>query len=789
MKDQITVVANTMVGITQQIAGVVSRITAVAGAGAGAGGRGVRPIASEVRRIASVVSRADRDNSIAGAHPTPRLLQRFALTQNALQASRRLRACGVVVITLLGSACASRSTTPPVTAPPPAGPAAPGAAPGDALPPIPAVDGPLRLNVSYPSEGGTVVARDSNFIFGSTGSGQARLTINGAAVKVEPNGGWLAFLPVPIDGVYRLQATKGAETANFERRVRVPNVASAAVQPSRPTEPVRARIISGTISPSGALAVTPNETVEVSFTGSGGGRAALVLPDGRRFPLIESRALNAAINNAADFQLSVMQSQTPAPGVSRYSGVFPAVALRSRDTTLAVPALGTPVALERPDTLLERCAAAASAGRLDQAPRCLQLDPGRIEAYQSTRGGVANIELVFGTDTVRAPLNLNLAILTQPRVGVVTSQETQPKARADYRIRGRNATSGPFHYFWPHGTMLTITGQRSSMYRVHLAPNRTAWVPVGEVRLLPEGAPLPGGGIAAVRFNAHADYIDLRVPLPDRLPYHIEETEHGLQLDVFGATSLVNFFQYGSLDPLIERAQWSQPLDSVFRVNVELHQSVWGYDAFHDQSGALILRIRRPPIIDTERPLRGLLIAVDAGHGGADSTTMGPTRFTEARANLAIAQKLRPLLEAAGARVLMTRNSDVFVDLGVRTQMAADSNAHILVSVHNNAFPDGVNPFENNGTSVYYFHPHSVDLAQNLQRELLAELRLRDIGIGRADLALVRPTWMPAALTETSFMMIPEQEAALRDPAVQERIARAHLRAIAAFVRARAPAR
>jgi N-acetylmuramoyl-L-alanine amidase len=137
--------------------------------------------------------------------------------------------------------------------------------------------------------------------------------------------------------------------------------------------------------------------------------------------------------------------------------------------------------------------------------------------------------------------------------------------------------------------------------------------------------------------------------------------------------------------------------------------------------------------------------------------------------------------------VLMTRSTDVFLDLAARTQMVEDANADILVSIHNNAFPEGVNPFDNSGTSAYFFQPHSIDLVQQLQRELLVELRLRDIGYGRADLALVRPTWMPAALTETSFMMIPEQEAALRNPQVIERIARAHLRALEAFVRGRIP--
>jgi N-acetylmuramoyl-L-alanine amidase len=106
--------------------------------------------------------------------------------------------------------------------------------------------------------------------------------------------------------------------------------------------------------------------------------------------------------------------------------------------------------------------------------------------------------------------------------------------------------------------------------------------------------------------------------------------------------------------------------------------------------------------------------------------------------------------------------------------------------VHNNAFPDGVNPWTNAGTSMYYYHPHSADLARLMQHAMLEELGLRDIGFGRADLALVRPAWMPSVLSETMFMMVPEQEAALRDAAVQERIARAHMRAIELFLMERA---
>jgi len=131
----------------------------------------------------------------------------------------------------------------------------------------------------------------------------------------------------------------------------------------------------------------------------------------------------------------------------------------------------------------------------------------------------------------------------------------------------------------------------------------------------------------------------------------------------------------------------------------------------------------------------------------------------------------------------MTRTADTAVGLYERTVLAERAGAELLVSIHNNAFPDGVNPWENNGTSTYYNLPRSARLAALVQRALVAQLGLRDLGMGRGDLALVRPTWMPAVLTEGAFLMIPEQEQALRTRAFQTRYARGILRGIEQFLR------
>jgi len=84
--------------------------------------------------------------------------------------------------------------------------------------------------------------------------------------------------------------------------------------------------------------------------------------------------------------------------------------------------------------------------------------------------------------------------------------------------------------------------------------------------------------------------------------------------------------------------------------------------------------------------------------------------------------------------------------------------------VHNNALPDGLDPFVNSGTSVFFFQPRSAPLAAAVQAALVRRLGLRDLGFARGDLALVRPTWMPAILTEGLFLMVPAHESALRHP-------------------------
>jgi N-acetylmuramoyl-L-alanine amidase len=401
------------------------------------------------------------------------------------------------------------------------------------------------------------------------------------------------------------------------------------------------------------------------------------------------------------------------------------------------------------------------------------------------------IEVIADRDTARSPLPLNLNVLdpARPLVGIAADPNPVGGTNDGYVV-GRPAPGTTSHYFWPNGTEFQIVGERANDFQVRLSATLTAFVSADEVRLQP-GSTVPARTLVSnVNMQTAADWIDVRFPVTRRLPFAVAQTGRSLSVTLYGATSATDWLTYGKKDPLIQHAEWEQPEDGVYRFRVDLTQPVWGYQTFWAETGnTLVLRMRRPPAIDASNPVRGLLITVDPGHGPPEGR-WGPTRMTEAQANLAVALRLRDLIEAAGGRVQITRIDSSAVGLYDRPAMATRENAHLFVSIHHDAVADGVDPNRTPYTSSFFFHPHSTDFARSLQNALVDEIGLPERGYVRASLAVVRwPTWFPAVLTEAMFFIMPQQEAALRNPEMIDRLAHAHLRGIEAFLRARAAAR
>jgi N-acetylmuramoyl-L-alanine amidase len=293
--------------------------------------------------------------------------------------------------------------------------------------------------------------------------------------------------------------------------------------------------------------------------------------------------------------------------------------------------------------------------------------------------------------------------------------------------------------------------------------------------------------LGAITVSPAAGWVDVRMPA-QRAPFLVEPGEREWTVTLYGVTA-----QAGNAtqsDPMLTGVAREAAGPST-RVRLSLARAPWGYKAFYDADGALVLRLRRRPAIDPANPLRGRRIVIDPGHPPAGAT--GPTGLYEGDANLAISLPLAEKLRAAGAEVILTRtgreapfSTSSGEDLRGRVALAVRSDAEILVSVHNNAFGEAQNPFRAFHTAVYHFQPFGRSLAQALADNIVGVTLLPNRGALRENLALVRPTWLPSALTESLFMPIPEEENALRDPAFLDRLAAAHLRGIEAFFRAEA---
>jgi N-acetylmuramoyl-L-alanine amidase len=267
------------------------------------------------------------------------------------------------------------------------------------------------------------------------------------------------------------------------------------------------------------------------------------------------------------------------------------------------------------------------------------------------------------------------------------------------------------------------------------------------------------------------------------VPFRVDEDGRRLVLTAYGVAANADWIQYGPDDPLVHRIAFDAPAADETRVLVDLAEPVWGYRT-RWSGNDLLLEIRRPPRVDARHPLRGIRVALDPGHPPAGAT--GPTGTYEGVVNLAVARAAVPLFERLGAEVLLVRTDGLPLSLAARPRIAEEGGADLLISIHANALPDGVNPFVNSGTSTYYFHPRAVAFAREVNRAMVRAFGFRDLGIGRGDLAMVRPTWMPAILTEGLFLMLPDQEAVLISPAGQRRYAEALVEGTAAFLAARA---
>ena len=175
----------------------------------------------------------------------------------------------------------------------------------------------------------------------------------------------------------------------------------------------------------------------------------------------------------------------------------------------------------------------------------------------------------------------------------------------------------------------------------------------------------------------------------------------------------------------------------------------------------------------------GHTIVLDPGHGGSDSGAVGPNGTQEKDVTLAIAQKVRDILTASGARVVMTRTDDHDVygpDATDRQELQARVNIgaytpdmQLFLSIHANSFSSP----SAHGTETFYYPRSTRDahLAQALQDSMIAVNGLADRGISEANFYVIKHSTVPSALVELAFISNYREEQLLASADFQNKMA------------------
>ncbi len=278
------------------------------------------------------------------------------------------------------------------------------------------------------------------------------------------------------------------------------------------------------------------------------------------------------------------------------------------------------------------------------------------------------------------------------------------------------------------------------------------------------------------------DYIDVKMSRPAAVSLQLED---GILAAEFANTTYLPELQ-NSAPSLIDTAS----------ANVEGNRATY-YFSFNDFSqlhgyytektvdGVRIYLKKAPQISDGARPLTGLTIMIDPGHGGKDSGAIGVMgrQFSEKHINLETSNALKNELEALGANVVMTRYDDQFFSLQDRLRMSLAIKPDLFISMH----ADSINADHHlsfvRGFSAHYQHEIAAKLAYAVHDNVIDKLQRYDRKVRVNNFYVVRGTWAPSFLLEAGFVPNPMEFELMTTPALQRQYAATIAEGIVDFFR------
>ncbi len=260
----------------------------------------------------------------------------------------------------------------------------------------------------------------------------------------------------------------------------------------------------------------------------------------------------------------------------------------------------------------------------------------------------------------------------------------------------------------------------------------------------------------------------------------------GLQFTFFDTESFTGNLSFSG--PIIAKGT-SNKVENNIELKLEFSKmgAFYGFHYEYDESGCLIITIKSKP-----SSLKNYTIMLDAGHGGRDggaSCVVASSTWNEAKLNLSIAENTKAILEAEGARVIMTRNENSFLSLTQRNELVRKYSPDLFISIHCDASPSSSSAY---GTTAYYYRAYSQPLAKAINEALANAYKNKiyagmdrpnyDRGCRFGAYKVARVEECPAILVEYGFCTNTIECEKLQDSSVRDILARATVSGIKKYI-------
>ena len=317
----------------------------------------------------------------------------------------------------------------------------------------------------------------------------------------------------------------------------------------------------------------------------------------------------------------------------------------------------------------------------------------------------------------------------------------------------------------PKGTRSAVTAQEGEWLRLDYG----GWIKAAETQAVPN-AVLPQTLIRSVRASQVGDWTEVSFPLQVPVPLSVQQSDRTFTLTLYNTTAQTDIIALDT-DPAIARLDWQQIAPGQVQYTFQLKTQPWGYKLRYEGT-TLILSLKHPPRLTHQKPLSGISVLLDPGHGGPeDFGSRGPTGYPEKEITLIMANLVRARLIAQGATVYMTREGDIDLYPNDRANLINQMEPTIAISLHYNALPDSGDARNTRGVGAFWYNTQAHSLADSLHNTLVKSLNRPSYGIFWDNLALTRPTVAPAVLLELGFMTNPEEFEWITNPQEQKKLA------------------